>query len=60
MAVALYARVSTVRQAEKDLSIPDQLRQMREWCARNGFSVAMEYVELGRTATDDRRRSSSR
>ena len=55
MAVALYARVSTVRQAEKDLSIPDQLRQMREWCARNGCSVAMEYVELGRTATDDRR-----
>ncbi len=25
MAVALYARVSTSRQAEKDLSIPDQL-----------------------------------
>ena len=55
MAVALYARVSTVRQAQKDLSIPDQLRQMREWCARNGYSIAMEYVELGRTATDDRR-----
>ena len=28
MAVALYARVSTPRQAEKDLSIPDQLRQL--------------------------------
>lgn len=27
MIVALYARVSTSRQAEKDLSIPDQLRQ---------------------------------
>lgn len=25
--VALYLRVSTVRQAEKDLSIPDQRRQ---------------------------------
>ena len=55
MVVALYARVSTVRQAEKDLSIPDQLRQMRDWCTRNGYSVAAEYVELGRTATDDRR-----
>ena len=55
MAVALYARVSTVKQAEKDLSIPDQLRQMRDWCARSGYAVAMEYVELGRTATDDRR-----
>ena len=32
MAVALYARVSTPRQAEKDLSIPDQLRQLREYC----------------------------
>jgi len=28
MRIALYARVSTVKQAEKDLSIPDQLRQM--------------------------------
>ena len=32
MAVALYARVSTTRQAENDLSIPDQLRQLREYC----------------------------
>src|SRR5438552_1611761 len=55
MSVALYARVSTVKQAEKDLSIPDQLRQMRDWCVRNGYSVAVEYVEAGRSATDDRR-----
>jgi site-specific DNA recombinase len=55
MAVALYARVSTTKQAEKDLSIPDQLRQMREWCQRNGFAVAKEYVDAGASATDDRR-----
>ena len=55
MQVALYARVSTVRQAEKDLSIPDQLRQMREWCTAQGFTVACEYVEPGASATDDRR-----
>lgn len=55
MAVALYARVSTVRQAEKDLSIPDQLRQMKEWCKRNNLTVAAEYIEPGATATDDRR-----
>lgn len=55
MAVALYARVSTARQAEQDLSIPDQLRQMREWCERNGFLVAKEYIEPGASATDDRR-----
>ena len=55
MAVALYARVSTAKQAEKDLSIPDQLRQMREWCKAHGYSVAMEYIEPGASATDDRR-----
>ena len=55
MAVALYARVSTTRQADKDLSIPDQLRQMRDWCQRNGYSVGKEYVEAGASATDDKR-----
>jgi site-specific DNA recombinase len=55
MIVALYARVSTGKQAEKELSIPDQLRQMREWCERRGHEVAKEYVELGASATDDKR-----
>lgn len=55
MQVALYARVSTTRQAENDLSIPDQLRQMRSWAERNGHVVASEYVEPGASATDDKR-----
>ena len=55
MAVALYARVSTTRQAEQDLSIPDQLRQMRDWSASHGHLVAKEYIEPGASATDDRR-----
>lgn len=55
MAVALYARVSTTKQADKDLSIPDQLRQMRDWCKRNGHAIAKEYIEPGASATDDRR-----
>jgi len=55
MIVALYARVSTTKQAEKDLSIPDQLRQMREWCNSKDYKVAVEYVEPGASATDDRR-----
>lgn len=55
MIAALYARVSTARQAEKELSIPDQLQQMRDWCKRQGISVALEYEELGASATDDRR-----
>jgi site-specific DNA recombinase len=55
MKVALYARVSTVKQAEKELSIPDQIRQIREWCERNNHIVAKEYVEEGTSATDERR-----
>ena len=60
MAVALYARVSTPRQAEKDLSIPDQLRQMREYCKARNLPIAYEYIEPGVTGTDDRRRCSSK
>ena len=30
--VAVYARVSTTRQAENDISIPDQLAQARRYC----------------------------
>ena len=55
MRIAVYARVSTVKQAEKDLSIPDQLRQMRDWCKANDYTIIMEYVEPGASATDDKR-----
>lgn len=55
MLVALYARVSTTRQAENDLSIPDQLRQLRLWCEANDHTAVLEYVEPGASATDDKR-----
>ncbi len=55
MQVAIYARVSTGRQAENELSIPDQLRQMRQWAERNGHVIVKEYVEPGASATDDKR-----
>lgn len=55
MHVAIYARVSTTRQAENELSIPDQLRQLHEWARSNGHLVVQEYVEPGASATDDRR-----
>lgn len=43
MAVALYARVSTEKQAEKRPLYPYQSRQMRDWCkAQGGHGVAME------------------
>lgn len=54
---ALYLRVSTPRQAEHDLSIPDQRRQMENYCVGKGWEVATEFVEPGNTATDDRRPS---
>jgi site-specific DNA recombinase len=52
---ALYLRVSTGRQAESDLSIPDQRRQITVCCVDRGWHVAAEFVEPGNTATDDRR-----
>lgn len=55
MHVALYARVSTTRQADNDLSIPDQIRQLHEWCKANGHLVVREYIEPGASATDDKR-----
>src|SRR6516162_3943350 len=51
---ALYMRVSTGRQAEHDLSIPDQRQQLQSWCRRHGYAMTAEFVEAG-TATDDRR-----
>jgi site-specific DNA recombinase len=51
----LYLRVSTSRQAEKDLSIPDQRRQAEAHCKAKGWEIVGEYVEAGASATDDRR-----
>src|ERR1700726_2255995 len=52
---ALYMRVSTGRQKEHDLSIPDQRSQLRSWCRHQGYEVVAEFVEPGASATDDRR-----
>ena len=52
---ALYLRVSTGRQAEQDLSIPDQKKQTKAWCVARGWCVTAEYVEPGASATDDKR-----
>ena len=51
----VYLRVSTIRQAATDLSIPDQRRQIQEWCAARGWTIAGEFVEAGASATDDKR-----
>jgi site-specific DNA recombinase len=52
---ALYLRVSTGRQADSDLSIPDQRRQAKGYCASRGWEIVADYVEPGVSATDDRR-----
>ena len=53
--VAIYARVSTGKQAEQDLSIPDQLAQAEAWAGQNAAEIVARFVEPGASATDDRR-----
>lgn len=50
-----YLRVSTGRQAESDLSIPDQRRQIQNYCAARNWTIVEDYIEPGSSATDDRR-----
>src|SRR3546814_14310671 len=52
---AFYARVSTVRQAEHDLSLPDQIAQCRSWFERHGVEVVEVYTEPGASALDEDR-----
>ncbi len=52
---ALYLRVSTARQAEHDVSIPDQRRQGEAYCKARGYDLVETYVEPGASATNDRR-----
>ncbi|WP_449409267.1 recombinase family protein [Methylobacterium komagatae] len=51
----LYLRVSTGRQAESDLSIPDQRKSVRAYCTAHGWPVIAEHVEPGASALDDNR-----
>jgi hypothetical protein len=47
--------VSAGRQAEQELSIPDQKAQTRAWAAQRGWTVVPEHVEPDTSATDDKR-----
>lgn len=42
--VAIYARVSSDRQ-DVDLSISAQLKALREYAVRNGYTVLREFVD---------------
>jgi site-specific DNA recombinase len=52
---ALYLRVSTVRQAEHDVSIPDQRKQGEAYCSARGYDLVETFVDAGASATNDRR-----
>jgi DNA invertase Pin-like site-specific DNA recombinase len=39
---AFYLRVSTGRQADSDLSIPDQRRQAKSYCTSHGWEVVAD------------------
>jgi site-specific DNA recombinase len=52
---ALYLRVSTARQAEHDVSIPDQRKQGETYCLARGLELVDTFVEMGASATNDRR-----
>ncbi len=49
--VVIYARVSTVEQAEKDISIPAQIRHAEEYAERKGYEVVSVYEERGVSGT---------
>ncbi|HLR65534.1 MAG TPA: recombinase family protein [Virgibacillus sp.] len=50
--VALYARVSTVEQAEEGYSIDEQINILRDWCDREGHTIYKEYVDRGVSGKD--------
>jgi site-specific DNA recombinase len=50
MKVALYARVSSEKQAEKDLSIPAQLKALRKFAQDKGWTICGEYVDEAQSA----------
>src|SRR5918997_1422172 len=51
----LYARVSTEEQAKTGYSIPEQLRELRSYAAREGYRVVEEVVDDGHSGADPHR-----
>ena len=52
---AIYVRVSTARQAERDLSMPDQIAQCRQFCDQRGWEIVQVFEEPGASALDEGR-----
>ena len=50
MRVAIYARVSSERQAEKELSIPAQVKALKRYALNRDWDVVAEYVDEAESA----------
>ncbi len=55
MKVAIYARVSSDRQAEKELSIPAQVKDIQQCCHNKGWIITQEFIEKGKSVKTDNR-----
>ena len=53
--VAIYARCSADKQAEKDLSLPAQLDACRVGAKQRGWEVVAEFIDSAESATTDDR-----
>jgi DNA invertase Pin-like site-specific DNA recombinase len=51
MNTGVYARVSTMNGQDPEM----QLRELREYCQRRGWTVAMEYVDAGISGAKEKR-----
>ena len=51
MNVAIYARVSTMNGQDPEM----QLRELREYCHRRGWTVVVEYVDAGISGAKEKR-----
>lgn len=54
----LYARVSTVEQKKKNISIPVQIASLKEYCKNNQFTVINTYIDNGISASSITKRKS--
>lgn len=58
--VFAYLRVSDIKSAQGEISIPDQKERIVRWCEERGYVILAFYVDRGRTATTDKRKEFQR
>ncbi|WIJ25823.1 recombinase family protein [Devosia sp. RR2S18] len=53
--MAAYLRVSTMRQADGDVSLPSQQHQIEAFCQARGWTVTQSFVDAGVSGTNPSR-----